>query len=424
MTQTGDTAATKRTPFFYGYVIVAASFFIIFIMHGMQSSYGVYFSSLQTEFGWSRATLSAANSLAFVLAGGFTIMAGRLTDKLGPKVVMTTSGLIMGLGYLLTSRVDTVFQLFLFYGVIIGISDSSVNVTQLSTTVRWFTKRRGMMSGIVKVGTGAGMFIMPLVAGWFITAHGWRNAYLVLGLIAMVSVILVAQLLKRDPAQMGLKPYGAEEVNAESVELAGKGLSFREALRTRQLWTICIIYFIAWYMGMTNSVHIVAHAIDLGISSFQAAGVLSTIGGISIIGRVVMGSAGDHLGNRRALGISFVVIIIPLFLLQFAGEIWALYLYAAVYGFGHGGFFALVSPLVAEIFGTISHGSILGGVLFLGQMGGAVGPAVTGLIFDVTGSYRLAFMIMLALSVVGFTFSILLKPIKQRSGKEAMSSSM
>jgi MFS family permease len=119
-----------------------------------------------------------------------------------------------------------------------------------------------------------------------------------------------------------------------------------------------------------------------------------------------------------------VVIIIPLFLLQFAGEIWALYLYAAVYGFGHGGFFALVSPLVAEIFGTISHGSILGGVLFLGQMGGAVGPAVTGLIFDVTGSYRLAFMIMLALSVIGFTFSILLKPIKQRSGKEAMSSSM
>jgi MFS family permease len=233
----------------------------------------------------------------------------------------------------------------------------------------------------------------------------------------MVSVILVAQLLKRNPAQMGLKPYGAEEVYAESVEVADKGLSFREAFRTRQLWTICTIYFIAWYIGMTNSVHIVTHAIDLGISSVQAAGVLSTIGGISIIGRVVMGSAGDRLGNRRALLISFIVIIIPLFWLQLAGELWALYLYAVVYGFGHGGFFALVSPLVAEVFGTISHGSILGVVLFLGQAGGGVGPTVTGLIFDVTGSYRLAFMIMLALSVVGFTLSIMLKPIKQRAGE-------
>jgi MFS family permease len=409
---------------FYGYVIVAASFFIVFIMHGMYNTYGVYFSSLQAEFGWSRATLSAPHSLVFFLAGGFAMLAGRLTDRLGPKVVMVTSGLIIGLGYLLTSRVETIFQLFFFYGVIIGIGNSSVNVTQLSTTVRWFIKRRGMMSGIVKVGTGAGMFIMPLVASWYMTTYGWRNAYLVLGLIAMVSVILVAQLLKRNPAQMGLKPYGAEEVYAESVEVADKGLSFREAFRTRQLWTICTIYFIAWYIGMTNSVHIVTHAIDLGISSVQAAGVLSTIGGISIIGRVVMGSAGDRLGNRRALLISFIVIIIPLFWLQLAGELWALYLYAVVYGFGHGGFFALVSPLVAEVFGTISHGSILGVVLFLGPMGGAVGPAVTGLIFDVTGSYRLAFMIMLALSLVGFTLSMLLKPIKQRSGEEAMSSSM
>ena len=405
----------RRHRIFYGYVIVAASFFIVFIMHGMYNTYGVYFSSLQAEFGWSRATLSAPHSLVFFLAGGFAMLAGRLTDRLGPKVVMVTSGLIIGLGYLLTSRVETIFQLFLFYGVIIGIGNSSVNVTQLSTTVRWFIKRRGMMSGIVKVGTGAGMFIMPLVASWYMTTYGWRNAYLVLGLIAMVSVILVAQLLKRNPAQMGLKPYGAEEVSAKGVEVADKGLSFREAFRTRQLWTICTIYFIAWYIGMTNSVHIVTHAIDLGISSVQAAGVLSTIGGISIIGRVVMGSAGDRLGNRRALVISFMVIIIPLFWLQFAGELWALYLYAVVYGFGHGGFFALVSPLVAEVFGTISHGSILGVVLFLGQMGGGVGPTVTGLIFDVTGSYRLAFMIMLALSVVGFIFSIMLKPIKQRA---------
>jgi MFS family permease len=331
---------------------------------------------------------------------------------------MVASGLIIGVGYFLTSRVDTVLQLFLFYGLIIGIGNSSANVTPLTTTARWFIKRRGVMSGIVKVGTGAGMFIMPLIAGWYSAANGWRNSYLVLGLISMLCVILAAQLFRRDPSQMGLQPYGAEEVNSGRMGMAGEGLSLQQAFRTRQLWTICILYFIAWYIGMTNSVHIVTHAIDMGISQIQAAGVLSTIGGVSIIGRVVLGGAGDRFGSRQALVISFLIIVLPLLWLQFAGETWSLYLYAVIYGFGHGGFFALVSPIVAEVFGTISHGSILGVVLFLGQMGGAVGPAITGLIFDNTESYRLAFLILFGLSLAGLVLSKLLKPIKEKTGEK------
>jgi MFS family permease len=130
-----------------------------------------------------------------------------------------------------------------------------------------------------------------------------------------------------------------------------------------------------------------------------------------------MGGTGDRVGNRRALVICFLVAIAALSWLQLAKEPWALFLFAAIYGFSHGGFFALVSPLIAEIFGTVSHGAIFGTLLFISQIGGAVGPTVTGRIFDVTHSYQLAFLILLAVSIIGFILSILLQPIKSKEAK-------
>ncbi len=162
-------------------------------------------------------------------------------------------------------------------------------------------------------------------------------------------------------------------------------------------------------------VHIAPHALDLGSSAVQAASIISAIGGSSIIGRVVMGGAGDKVGNRRALVICFVVLATSLSWLQLAKELWGLYLFAAIYGFSHGGFFALVSPLVAELMGTRSHGVILGSVLFISQIGGAIGAVLTGRIFDLTGSYQLAFLILFIISVMGFMLSIFLKPISVKS---------
>jgi len=298
--------------------------------------------------------------------------------------------------------------------VIVGIGTGSGNVSLLSTTARWFIKRLGMMSGIVKVGTGAGLFIMPLVATWLISSYGWRDSYVFLGIISMIGIVSVAQVLRRDPSQKGLKPYGAHEQGASSSYLVGEGLSLHEAMYTKQFWMFCAMYFIVWYFAMSMTLHIVPHALDIGVSAARAAGVLSTIGGVSILGRIVMGGIGDRVGIRRALVICFLILIIALSWLQLVKELWALYLFAAIYGFPHGGFFALVSPLVAELFGTRSHGVIFGTVLFISQIGGAIGPAVTGYIFDITRSYQLAFLILLVAGVVGFMLSILLRPIRAR----------
>ena len=136
---------------------------------------------------------------------------------------------------------------------------------------------------------------------------------------------------------------------------------------------------------------------------------------VLILGRLVMGGGGDRMGNRRALVISLIILIASLGWLQFARELWALYLFAVVYGFSHGGFFALISPLVAELFGTKSYGSIFGVVLFVSQIGGAIGPVVAGRLFDVTDSYYIAFLIMLVLNIIGLALAMLLKPVGSKT---------
>jgi MFS family permease len=387
-------------------------------MHGMGNTFGVFFNSFQTEFAWSRTTISGAQSLAFFLEGLFAIAVGRLTDKFGPKLVIVTSGLILGLGYFLMSQINTAWQLYVFYGVIVGMGTTSGNVTLLSTTTRWFVKRRGIMSGIVKVGTGAGIAIMPLVASWLISSYGWRNSYAFLGIIGMISVVSFAQFLKRDPDQIGLKPYGMYEHESNNSHTPDSGLSFQEAIRTEQFWMICSAYFAAWYIALSATGQIIPHALDLGVSTVRAAGVLSIIGGVSIPGRLVMGFIGDKVSMRRALVVCFLILIVALSWLQFAKTFWELYLFAAIYGFAHGGVFALISPLVAELFGTKSHGTIFGMVLFISQIGGTIGPVTTGRIFDLTLSYQIAFLILLIASILGSVLLTLLRPVMAESEKE------
>jgi MFS family permease len=178
--------------YFYGYNIVASGFIIQAVAIGAMFTYGVFFKEFQAEFGWTRATVSGASSLAFLVMGAAGIRAGRLNDRIGPKILVVVSGISMGLGYLLMSRIQAPWQLYLLYGVLVGTGFSTHDVITLSTVARWFAKRRGMMSGIVKVGTGSGQLVVPLIATALIAAYGWRNAYLIIGAAVLVILVTVA----------------------------------------------------------------------------------------------------------------------------------------------------------------------------------------------------------------------------------------
>ena len=403
---------TRAKPrLFYGYIVVVAAFFIMVLMWGTLSTFGIFFKPMLTELGWTRAITSGAFAVFWIIQGLLSIAVGRVNDRLGPRIVITVCGSILGLGYLLMSQTNALWQLYLFYGVIIGTGMSGAFVPLTSTVARWFVKRRGAMTGIVVAGSGAGGLIAPPLANWLISIYDWRISYIILGGIALVAVILVAQLLRRDPAQMGQMPYGESK---EETGLKGgtKAFSLREAASVRQFWLVLSTYICLGFAMFTILVHIAPHATDLGFSAATAANILAAAGGAGVIGRLLLGGVADRIGNRQVFILGFVLMAASLFWLITATETWTLYLLAAVFGFATGGCAVSSSPLVAELFGLRSHGLILG-VINLGYcIGAAAGPFLAGYIFDVTGSYSVAFLACAAASVVGLILSAILRPTK------------
>jgi MFS family permease len=400
MNKTGD------IKLFYRHIITASCFSIQAIGVGAHISFGVFFNPLITEFGWSRATISGASSMAFFLMGLLSIFVGRLNDRVGPRIIMTITGIFYGLGLLLMSRLGFVWQLYLFYGVVVGIGLSSIDVVALTTIARWFDKKRGMMTGIVKVGTGAGYLICPIVASLLISNYGWRTTYIIIGSAVLIILVSIAQLLKRDPST--LRPV--EDLQTTKVVCepnpADEGFSLSEVLYTRHFWTICIANLVFVFCAMIVVVHIIPHARDIKISVTNAASILSVIGGASIFSRIATGIAIDRIGSKKVMIFCFLLLTIALFWLSIAGSLWALYLFAVIYGLAHGGIFTVISPMVAEFFGISSHGIILGVVVFAGNLGGSVSPIVAGLIFDATGGYGPVYGICLLMIALGLALLI------------------
>jgi MFS family permease len=410
--QEASLPAGAKSKFFYGYIIVIAAFIIQLLMFGPRSSFGVFFKPMIAEFGWTRALLSGAFSMSSILQGFFGIVMGSLNDRLGPRVVMTLCGFLTGLGFMLMSQISAAWQLYLFYVVLIGIGMGGIYIPTMSTVARWFVKRRSVMTGLVIAGGGVGGLILPPVVNWLISTYGWRNAYIILGALILVIIILAAQFLRRDPTQMGLVPYGKNKAEQQELNFGIGGFSLKEAAGTIQFWMALVMLFCFGFCVLTITVHIVPHTTDLGIAAAAAANTLAVLNGVQLVGSIVLGGAADRIGNRQAYIICFILISAMLFWLLLIKETWMFYLFAAVMALGGGGGATLTSPLVAELFGMRSHGLILGVIIFCATMGGAAGPFIAGYIFDVSGSYQLAFLISAALGVVGLILAATLRPVK------------
>ena len=401
-----------KTKYRYGHVIAASCFVIQAVGIGTYLSYGVLFNPLIDEFGWSRVSISGAASLAFLLMGFLGIGVGRLNDRFGPRILMTVSGVFFGLGYFLLSQLEAIWQLYLFFGIIFGIGLSTVDVIALSTIARWFVRKRGIVTGIVKVGTGAGQMTIPFLVSILIISYGWRSSCVIIGLTVLFIFVAIAQLLRRDPSLMGLSPDGDAPRSTDGPILDIDDLSLREAVRTRQFWTICATMLAVVFCLLTVMVHIVPFAHEMNVSPTRAASVLSTIAGVSMAGRFISGLAIDRMGSKKVIIFCFILLIAGLLWLQIATELWMLYLFAVVYGVAHGGFFTCFSPLIAEFFGIKFHGVLFGITMFSGNLGGALGPVMAGYVFDITGAYAGAIWICIAVATLGFVLVSLITKIE------------
>ena len=402
--------------FFYGYRIVAASSVIQMMYLGCVFSFGVFFPEFEAEFGWSRASISGASSLMVLMMGMLAIFMGRVNDAFGPRVLLTVATAIFAVGYLLMYRMTAIWELYLFYGLVGGLGMGAHDVVTLSTVARWFRRHLGLMSGLVKAGAGIGQVFIPLIAAVLISVYGWRQACLLIGVATLVIMVLVAQMVRRDPTELGLRPLGDEDRPNSESSAGEDGLTFRQAVTTRPFWILCLAKLSDFYCLLTVMLHIVPHGIDLGLAPATSVTVLSLIGGCSIVGRILLGSTFDRIGAKRSLGACFLLLLATLILLWLSTDPRLLFVFAPIYGIAHGGFFAIASPSVAHYFGMRSHGMIFGFVLFFGTLGGTAGPLLSGRIFDVTGSYDIAFVAMIGFAMFGLLLSLALRRVKLADG--------
>lgn len=374
-----------------------------FTVIGGVFAYGVFFSTLETELGWSRTILSACTSLAFLIMGLLAISAGRLSDRFGPRWVLVASGLIYAIGYSSLSVVGEPWQAILLFGTAIGIGMATHDIVTLSTIARWFNTKRGRMTGVVKVGTACGQITVPIIAALLIAEFGWRQSFLFMGLMAFIMLMIAAVLIGSKPPALNV---------SDDVTTEHQGLHFDQVRHTRQFWMFCALQFMFFPSLMTIPVHIVIHAEDLGFDAPTAAAVLSSIGAMSILGRLALGWSIDQIGGKQGYIICFSLLLLSILMLRHIENPRYLFGFALLYGFAHGGFFTVVSPALAEFFGMRAIGTIFGAVVFFGTLSGAAGPLVAGWIFDSQGSYDTAFLLLAALAAIGLLMTLKLTHIK------------
>jgi len=402
----------NKSGIFYGYIVVIFAFISMLVAFGIYDSFGIFYTPLISQFGWTSATISGSFSISILIFGVIGVLMGHLTDRFGPRIILTLSGIITGLGYLLMSQINTLWHIYLFMGIIIGIGMSGLYAPVISLIARWFTARRGLMTGIVISGMGIGQLISPLIVSRLIATYDWQLSYIILGSAILIVIVVSAQILKR-PDQIEQIPHGTDATGQRVNSMAHDSYTIQEAFYQLQFWLILLIKLCFGFYMFSIVVHIVPHAIGLGVSPIMAANILAICGGASIIGDYIMGRAGDKIGPRSVFIIDFILASASLLWLTQVNEIWMFYLFAAIFGFASGGNITSDSSLAARLFGLKSVGSIVG-IASLGfSIGAAIGPFVTGSIFDVTRSYQTAFIVCAGIGIVGIVFAALLRPTKR-----------
>ena len=403
--------------FFYGYIVAAAGFIVWMIGFGISNTFGIFYKPMLTEFGWARADTVFAYSLGILISAALSIITGWLTDKLGPRIIVTIFGSFLGISCLLMSQVDALWQFYLTYGVLTAVGMSVTATPIMATVARWFVRRRGLMTGIVQAGLGIGGLIIVPLTGWLIFNFGWRTAYWVLGIIAILGFVISGLFMKRDPQDMGQYPDGlAEPTDPTIIPNQHKSLNddivLRKIIVTRRFWIIAALYAIFGFCRSTFLAHFAAHMQDVGFSLTEASNVIAFLMVSSIAGRVGMGRAADATGNKIAFMMSYAATAFSLIWVLFVGELWGFYLFAFIFGLGWGGQAVLRFSSTAEAFGLVSLGFIMG-ILNLGEaFAAALGSYGAGLVFDILGHYRPVFWAGVVLSILGVILAGFLRPPK------------
>lgn len=424
----------RRLPFFYGWIIVAVTFVCFAVGYATWQSFSIFYVAILNEFGWSRAATAATFSVFTIVYGLYSPIAGGLTDRFGPRKVLPLGALVLGAGLLLTTRLSSLWEFYLLFGVVTALGLSSFGTVPTFTVLNnWFAKKRGMAGGLATAGIGFGtLLFVPILQG-IINNYGWRTAYTVLAIAVMVVVPSTVILFQRHrPQDLGLLPDGdrpealpaaspsgpkASDALVVDKEWASREWTLKSAMRTRRFWLISVARSLELLCLQVYLTHQAAFFVDAGFDKLVAASVVGAVGIVGSCGKILWGTVSDRIGRELTYTLAFsagTVGVATILSIHAGSPLWTLYAYGVSYGLCYGVSAVITPVLSADIFQGKRYGSILGGIYVIGNLGSASGSFLGGYIFDVTGSYRWAFAMTIPLMWLSCLLFWLAAPRKVR----------
>ena len=418
-------------PFFYGWVVVAVAFVTMGIGVNARTSFSLLFPPILEEFGWARGTIAATFSIGFMVSTVISPFIGALMDRFGPRLVLPLGGVLSAIGLVLATFATDPWHFFVTLGVL--VVGGSVFMSYIGHTLflpNWFDRRRGLALGLAFAGAGVGAMVLFPWMQHAIQTQGWRFACIVIALVLLIFLVPLNILLQRHrPKDLGLEIDGGQMNDSAAGKARQDELNRRivnrewietdwtpvKAMRTGRFWWLILAFVTSLYAWSAVQGHQTRYLIDVGISAEVAAVALGLVGLTGVFGQIAVGALSDRIGRELAWSLAlmgFLLTYACLFLLREWPSEWLMYVMVGLQGLIGYGMASIFGAVPAELFSGKRYGAIFGFIGSFSSTGAAIGPWVTGVLFDVAGNYETAFIVAMILCGISITAMWIASPRK------------
>jgi MFS family permease len=369
----------------YRWVIVGLGALMSCVAIGAMFSLAIFLEPISADTHWSRAGISSAMTLNFLVMGVGGFLWGAATDRFGARIVVLAGALLLGLALVLASRTDSLLAFQLTYGVLVGLAASAFFAPMIATTTAWFETNRSLAVSLVSAGMGVAPMTISPFARWLISAYDWRTAMFDIGLLAWVLLLPAALLVRSAPVPAAGGP-------AAGAGARDAGVTVGQAFRSTQLLVLGLTFFACCAAHSGPIFHMVSYAMVCGVAPMAAVSIYSVEGLAGLGGRLLFGVLADRLGVKPVLVAGLLVQAAVIAAYLFVSRLGEFYTLAVIFGGTYGGVMPLYAVLAREYFGQRILGTVFGAATMLSSIGMAFGPLAGGWIFDTFANYTWLFI--------------------------------
>lgn len=387
----------------YGWVIVGAGALMGCVAIGALFSLAVFLQPMSDDTGWSRTGISSAMTFDFLTMGVAAFGWGALSDRFGPRIVVLSGALLLGLGLALASRATSLLEFQLIYGVVVGIAAGAVFAPMIATVTGWFDRHRSLAVSLVSAGMGVAPMTISPFAQWLVSAYDWRTAQMTIAIAAWMLLVPAALLVRRPPEVTAASPGMPAE--------GGEGITVGQALRSPQFIVLSLTFFCCCAAHSGPIFHTVSYALACGLPAMTAVTIYSVEGLAGLGGRILFGLLGDRYGARQIVVLGLMVQAVGAGSYYFTRDAGEFYAVAILFGMAYGGVMPLYAVIAREYFPMRIMGTVFGAAAMISSLGMALGPAAGGWIFDTFQGYGYLYIASFGIGLAAVAIALVFPPV-------------